>query len=60
MRFMKKLELERLMEKYADDAEIFIQDDNGLLHDFKVEHRAESFDGFDTAYDEGIDLILID
>lgn len=48
------------MEKYADDAEIFITDDNGLLHDFKVEHRPESFDGFDTAYDEGMDLILID
>ena len=48
------------MEKYADDAEIFIQDDNGLLHDFKVENRPESFDGFDTAYDEGMDLILID
>ena len=48
------------MEGYSDDAEIFIADEDGMLHDFRAEHRPEVFDGFDTAYEEGLDLILID
>ena len=57
---MKKSELERLMEGYDSEAEIFIADESGMLHDFKVQHRAAVFDGFETAYEEGLDLILID
>ena len=57
---MKKSELERLMEGYDSEAEIFIADESGMLHDFKVQHRAAVFDGFETTYEEGLDLILID
>ena len=57
---MKKSEMERLMEGYSCDAEIFIADEDGMLHDFRAEHRPEVFDGFDTAYPEGINLVCID
>lgn len=57
---MKVSELVRLLEKYDDDAEVFIRTEDGYTHDFKGEYRPEEFDGFETVYEEGINLIMID
>lgn len=57
---MKAYELAVLLEEYSPDADIFVLGDDEQLHDFKVEHRAEVFDGFDTAYEAGINIVTTD
>ena len=57
---MKALELARYLSNYMDDAEVFIEDEDGLLHDFRCEDRPMVFDGFDSVYDEGINIKKID
>lgn len=57
---MKKYALERLLAAYDDDAEVFIEDSDGNLHEFRADHRPEVFDGFDTAYDAGVNLVMTD
>lgn len=55
---MKASELARLLEKYSPEMEIFIETEDGLLHDFTTEERESVFDGFDTVYEGGINLIM--
>lgn len=57
---MKASELARLLERYSPDTEIFIEAEDGYLHDFKAEERPAVFDGFDTVYDEGINFKMTD
>lgn len=57
---MKVSELELLLEKYDDDADVFIRTEDGTLHDIDVQGREATFDGFDTVYEEGIDLLTKD
>lgn len=56
---MKVSELAKLLNNYNEDADIFVEIE-GILHDFKTEIRPEAFDGFDTVYEEGINIILTD
>ena len=57
---MKAYELERLLEGYDADAEVFVKDADGTLHEIALETRPATFDGFDTVYEEGIDIIMTD
>ena len=57
---MKALDLAKYLGNFPVDAEVFIEDSEGILHDFKCEDRPPVFDGFDTAYDDGINLVYID
>lgn len=54
--------LETAMETMAveADAEIFIEGEDGLLHNFKVEETQEVFDGFDSVTPAGYKLIMTD
>lgn len=54
--------LETAMETMAveADAEIFIEGEDGLLHDFKIEEIQEVFDGFDSVSPAGYKLIITD
>ena len=55
---MKASELAKFAAEYSPDMEIFIQTEDGLLHDFKVEERPDVFDGFDTVYEGGLNLVM--
>lgn len=57
---MKAYELGRLLEGFDADAEVFVRDAEGTLHEFTLETRSATFDGFDTVYDEGIDIVMTD
>lgn len=57
---MKAYELARLMEGYDADADVFVKDADGMLHDFRIETRPATFDGFDTVYEEGLDIVMTD
>lgn len=57
---MKVSELVLYLEKYDDESDVFVKDENNLLHEFKVEHREASFDGFDEVTEEGLNIILTD
>lgn len=61
---MKVLELEELicsmLERLEPDAEVFVEDEDGFLHDFKIERKEMTFDGFDTVSPEGLKIVLID
>ncbi len=61
---MKVSELERLIDEtgLSPDGEIYFKDDDGFLHDFRIEHRDESFDMWDenNTVPEGADIILTD
>ncbi len=60
---MKLLKLEELIcslrEEYGldDESEILVADDDGWLHEFKLEYFPEVFDGFDTAYPAGLKIV---
>ena len=60
---MKLLKLEKLIcslrEEYGldDESEILVADDDGWLHEFKLEYFPEVFDGFDTAYPAGLKIV---
>ena len=41
---------------FDDDAEILIEDDGGLLHDFSLSVTEPAFDGFDGYTPAGIKL----
>lgn len=55
---MKASELVRLLGEWSDDADIFIQTEDGVLHDFKAVEREDIFDGFDTVYESGLNLVM--
>ena len=55
---MKASELAELLANYNDDADVFIQTEDGLLHDFEVTERDAVFDGFDTFYESGVNLVM--
>lgn len=55
---MKASELAELLDNWSPDMEMFIKTEDGLLHDFKVEEREDVFDGFDTVYEGGLNLIM--
>lgn len=57
---MKAYELARLMEGCDADADVFVKDAEGMLHDFRIETRPATFDGFDTVYEEGLDIVMTD
>ena len=57
---MKASEMAKLLADWKDDTDIYIETEDGLLHEFKVTERPATFDGFDTAYDEGLNLIMTD
>ena len=57
---MKASDLAKLLEGCNRDTEFFIEDEDGFLHDFEAVERPAVFDGFDTAYDEGINFKTID
>lgn len=59
-KFMKASEMERLLANWDDDTDIYIETEDGLWHDFKFTERPATFDGFDTAYEAGINLIMTD
>ena len=62
---MKLLKLEKLVcslreeHELGDDAEILVADDDGWLHEFKLEYMPEVFDGFYTAYPAGLKIVTI-
>ena len=53
---MKASEMERLLANWDDDTDIYIETEDGLLHEFKFTERPATFDGFDTEYKAGINL----
>ena len=57
---MKASELARLLGRCSADTEIFIEMEDGYLHDFTAEERPALFDGFDTVYEKGINFKIID
>lgn len=57
---MKVLELARLLAECSPGKEVFIEDADNVLHDFKAEERPDVFDGFDSVYEGGLNLIMID
>lgn len=57
---MKASEMERLLANWDDDTDIYIETEDGLLHEFKFTERPATFDGFDTVYGAGINLIMTD
>lgn len=57
---MKVSELVELLESYSPNADVFVRDEVGLLHEFQIEFRPAVFDGFDEAYDEGPNIVLTD
>lgn len=57
---MKASELAELLDNCGRDSEVFVRTEDGLLHDFKAEERPETFDGFDTVFEAGFDLVMID
>ena len=57
---MKASEMERLLSNWDDDTDIYIETEDGLLHEFKFTERPATFDGFDTEYKAGINLIMTD
>lgn len=57
---MKAYELVEYLGNYPDESEVFIEDAEGTLHDFKCIERPPVFDGFDTAYEEGVSMVMID
>ena len=55
--------IDLLSERYAreemnPDAEILVEDEGGLLHDFTVEETEEAFDGFETYYPAGLKIVI--
>jgi hypothetical protein len=58
-KYMKASEMAALVANY-NDPDIFVKGEDGLLHDFKLEHRDMVFDGFDSVYNEGLNIVLID
>lgn len=57
---MKAYELAKLLGNYSANADIFVQTEDGNLHDFRGEERPDIFDGFDTVYEGGLNLIITD
>ena len=57
---MKASEMERLLANWDDDTDIYIETEDSLLHEFKFTERPATFDGFDTEYKAGINLIMTD
>lgn len=57
---MRAYELVEYLGNYPDESEVFIEDADGILHDFKCIERPPVFDGFDTAYEEGVSMVMID
>ncbi len=49
-----------MLERLEPDAEVFVEDEDGFLHDFKIERKEMTFDGFDTVSPEGLKIVLID
>lgn len=45
-------------EEMSPDAEILVEDEDGLLHDFTVEETEEAFDGFETYYPAGLKIVV--
>lgn len=59
---MKTLELARFLAECNGfkDAEIYIEGEDGLLHEFRIDEVQEEFDGFETFYPRGFKLVRID
>lgn len=57
---MRASELAALLDNWSPDMEIFIQTEDGFTHDFKAVERDDVFDGFDTVYEGGINLVMTD
>ena len=52
--------IEQALNKYGSDVDVFVEDSDGLLHDFKVEETPEMFDGFDTVTPAGYKMVMTD
>lgn len=52
------LEDTMLREDFNDDAEILVEDEDGLLYDFTLADTEEQFDGFDTFYPAGLKVVV--
>lgn len=46
------------IEDFEPDAEILVEGEDGLLHDFTIEDTEEAFDGFDTYYPAGLKIVV--
>ena len=44
VKFMKASEMERLLANWDDDTDIYIETEDGLLHEFKFTERPATFD----------------
>ena len=57
---MKILHLRVFLDcnEFDDDAEILIEGDDGLLHDFSVQRTEAAFDGWDGYIPEGLKLTV--
>lgn len=60
---MKILEMAELLysmsEQLEEGAEILVEDEEGMLSDFKIEKTEAVFDGFDEYYPEGLKIVII-
>lgn len=45
---------------FEDGAEIFVEGEEGLLHDFDVTEKEPTFDGFDSYSPEGLKIVIKD
>lgn len=52
--------IEQVLNKYGSDVDVFVEDSDGMLHDFKVEETPEMFDGFDTVTPAGYKFVMTD
>lgn len=52
--------IEQVLNKYGSDVDVFIEDSDGMLHEFKVEETPETFDGFDTVTYAGYKFVMTD
>ena len=52
--------IEQALNKYGSDVDVFVEDSDGLLHDFKIDETPEMFDGFDTVTPAGYKMVMTD
>lgn len=57
---MKASELAILLAEWSPDMEVYVMTEDGILHDFRMEERDDVFDGFDTVYEGGLNIIISD
>lgn len=57
---MKIYELVNILENRNPYEEVYIETEDGVMHEIGIQEREETFDGLETVYEGGINLTLED